>query len=459
MRKKILCLAALLMAVQAGALIAAPPTVKPTFDLRLRYEGWEAPARNTTTDSSYDFGLGRARLGLDLGWEHWTLHGMLQAAGAVGLPENGSFGAGPTYVAANSGDTSPSQIGLAELSAIYQREGLRLVLGRQAYADGFEVPTGVAPLDRIKRARLGDRLVGVFEWPNVGRRYDGASGGYGQGGGHVSAFALRPLTGAFDHEDAFDPIDGVTVFGGAFTGKYGVWIPSAEIRAFAIQYEDDRRVAPGSNLSITTAGGSFLWGNPQGNVLVWAALQSGDWGAADQEAWAVAVDLGRELPGLPGQPSIHLAFEQASGDGTPGGAHESFFNVLPTNHKYYDLIDFTAFSNLRDIYVETWISAGPKVKVRAALHDLSLVEERDAWYGGSGAFEEGSFGYTPRTPAGGFPSNDLGRELGTDVAWTIREGLQLTVGGAWFWGGDAAAAFLPVEEDAGWTYVELSWKR
>jgi hypothetical protein len=384
---------------------------------------------------------------------------MVQASGAVGLPENGSFGAGPTYVQANRGDTEFGVIGIAELSAIYQREGLRAVVGRQPYADGFEIPTGVASLDRIKRARLGDRLVGVFEWPNVGRRYDGASLGYGEGGGHVSAFALRPVSGAFEHLDAFESIDDVTVFGGAFTGKYGVWIPGAEFRAFAIQYEDERPLAPGDGLSITTAGGSFLWGNPQGNVLVWAALQSGDWGIVDQEAWAVAVDLGRELPGLPGQPSVHLAFEQASGDGEPGGAHESFFNVLPTNHKYYDLIDFTAFSNLRDIYVETWISAGPKVKIRAALHDLSLVEERDAWYGGSGVYEENSFGYTPRIPIGGFPSNDLGRELGTDVTWTIREGLQLAVGGAYFWGGDAAAAFLPVEEDAGWTYVELSWKR
>jgi hypothetical protein len=458
--RRILVGTALLAVLETGAALAAPPTVKPTFDLRLRSESWDAPARNTTSDSSYDFSLVRARLGLDLAWEHWTLHGMIQAAGAVGLPENGSFGAGPTYVAANDGDTDFGVIGVAELSAIYQREGLRVVLGRQPYADGFEIPTGVASLDRIKRARLGDRLVGVFEWPNVGRRFDGASAGYGQGGGHAAGFALRPVTGAFDHLDAHDSIDDVTVFGGTFTGKYGVWIPSAEFRAFAIQYEDDRRVAPAAGLSLTTAGGSFLLGNPRGNVLVWAALQSGDWGTADQDAWAVAVDLGRELDGLPGKPSIHLAFEQASGDGAPGGTHESFFNLLPTNHKYYDLIDFTAFSNLRDIYVEAWLSAGPKVKVRAAFHDLALVEERDAWYGGSGAFQEGSFGYTPRFPAGGaWPSKDLGRELATDVTWTIREGLQLAVGGAWFWGGDAAAAFLPVEEDAGWAYVELSWKR
>ncbi len=459
MHRPIVSSTALAVLLWSGAAFAAPPTVKTSFDLRLRQEVWDAPARTAAADSTYDFSLVRARLGLDLTWTHWTLHGMAQAAGALGIPENGSFGAGPTYFTANDGETDFGVIALAELSAIYQKDGLRAVLGRQAYADGFEIPTGSASLDRIKRARLGDRLVGVFEWPNVGRRYDGASLGYGRGGGHVSAFALRPLTGAFDHRDAFRSIDDVTVAGGAFTAKYNTWIPSSEVRAFAIQYEDDRRVAPAGGLSLTTAGGSYLWGDARGNVLVWAAVQGGDWGTADQEAWAVAVDLGRELDGLPGKPSVHLAFEQASGDGRPGGAHESFFNLLPTNHKYYDLIDFTSFSNLRDVYLETWLSAGSKVKVRAALHQLSLVEKQDAWYGGSGAFQESTFGYTPRRPAGGFPSTDLGRELGTDVNWTIREGLQLTVGGAYFWGGDAAAAFLPAKEDAGWGYVELSWKR
>ncbi|HJX27676.1 MAG TPA: hypothetical protein VJ885_07155, partial [Thermoanaerobaculia bacterium] len=158
MSKRLLCLAALLAGIQAGPALAEPPTVKTTFDLRLRGEGWDAPARNTTTDSSYQFGLARARVGLDLTWERWTLHGMIQSNGIAGLPDNGSFGAGPTYVAANGSDTSLAAVGLAELSAIYQREGLRLVLGRQAFGEGFEVPTGVPHLDRIKRARLGERL-------------------------------------------------------------------------------------------------------------------------------------------------------------------------------------------------------------------------------------------------------------------------------------------------------------
>jgi hypothetical protein len=212
-------------------------------------------------------------------------------------------------------------------------------------------------------------------------------------------------------------------------------------------------------LSVTTAGASLLAGGAKGNVLLWGTVQTGDWGAVDQEGWAFLVDAGRVLDGMPGKPTVHLAWEQSSGD-EPGGDHETFFNVIPTNHKYYDLMDFTAFSNLRDAYIETLFSAGPKVKVRIALHDFALTEETDGWYGGSGAFEEESFGYAARLPTGGrFPSKDLGRELNTDVAWALPAGFQLGLGGGYFWGGEAAEAFLLAEGDGSWVYLELNWTR
>lgn len=459
---KKLCITALLAVLPACA-FAASPEIKPLFDFRLRYEGFDTPARNATTDRSYSLGLGRARVGLDVNWQHWKLHGLAQAAGVVDVPENPALAAGASYLSANDGDTSPSHLGIAELNAQYTNGGFKMTLGRQVFADGFEVPTGVPHLDAIKRRLLSDRLVGVFDWPNVGRRFDGASFGYGQGGGHLAAFGLRPLAGAFDHEDAFERLDGVSVYGLTVTGKHGAWTPGSEVRVFAVQYEDSRRVArrlTGDGLSITTAGASLLAGSAAGHVLVWGALQTGEWGTADQEAWALVLNAGRNFPGLPGKPMVHLGWEQASGDDSPGGAHETFFNILPTNHKYYGIMDYVDFPNLRDLYVETLLSAGEKVKVRLALHDFALTERADAWYGGSGAFEDESFGYASRIPASGrFPSDELGRELDAELTWTLPRGLQLGAGGGYFWGGEAAAAFLPFEEDGAWTFVELTWKR
>lgn len=457
MRK--LALAAVLAALQTGAAFAAPPQIATTLSLRLRGEGFDTPARNATADRTYELGLARARFGVDAAWEHWKLHGMAQAAAAVGIPGNGAFAAGPTYLAANHGDTSPSQIGLAELSAGYKNHGLDLTLGRQPYADGFEVPTGVAFLDAVKKRRLSDRLVGVFEWPNVGRRFDGVSAGYGDETAHLAGFALRPLTGAFDFEDAFQEIDEVSVYGLTLTGKHGALLPATEVRAFAIRYEDARRVAPAGGLSITTAGASLLHGGETSDLLFWGVLQRGDWGRVDQNAWAVLVDAGRRFDGLPGKPALHLAGEQSSGD-TPGRDHRTFFNILPTNHKFYGSMDYLAFSNLRDLYLETLFAPGRAVKVRAAFHDFHLSEATDAWYGGSGAYEKESFGYTARLPqAGRYPAKDLGRELDADITWAVRKDLSLAFGGGHFWGGKAAEAFLPVEADGSWGYFEVSWTR
>lgn len=460
---KTFCLAALVAAIQGSAVLAAPPDLKTSFDLRLRSEGLDTPARSAAADPSYSLNLARLRLGLDAKWTRWTLHGMAQAMGSMDLPQNPAFGAGVNYISANDGDRDPARIGIAELNASYAQGGLKLILGRQPYADGNEVPTSVGYLDAIKRRLVSDRLVGVSEWPNSGRRFDGATFGYGRGGAHFAGFALRPLHGAFDQQDAFKEIDRLSVYGLTLTGKYGAWIPGAEVRAFAVQYEDSRAVArrqAGGDLSLTTAGASLLAGSTAGHVLLWGALQRGDWGPSDQEAWAYIVNGGRNFPKIAGKPMVHLGWEQSSGDSRPGGQHQTFFNLVPTNHRYYGIMDYVDLPNLRDAYAESLWSLGEKVKARVAFHDFALTRRTDAWYAGSGAFEEETFGYSVRLPASGrFSSRDLGREGDLELTWTLPRNLQLGVGGGYFWGGAAAEAFLPVKSDGSWTYVELSWKR
>lgn len=453
--------AAVLAAAHTGAAWAASPAVKWSYDLRLRWEGLDTPARTDTVERSYDLTLGRARVGVDLGWQRWALHGVLQGAGVVGLPDDGAFAAGATYLAANRGDTRPSAVGLAELNAAFLGKDLRLVLGRQPYADGCELATGVQYLDGVKKRLLSDRLVGVFEWPSVGRRFDGVTLGYRRGDAHLAAFALRPLHGAFDHEDAFEPIDDLAVAGLTVTSAYDA-LPGTELRFFAIQYEDGRPVArrlAGGDLSLTTVGASGLFGHERFHLLVWGAFQGGDWGTADQRAWAGVVNVGGRLTDVPGKPSLSFGVEQSSGDRGPGGAHQTFFNVLPTNHKYYGVMDYVDFPNLQDVYLESVATLADGVTLRFAAHRFALSRQTDAWYGGSGAFEEESFGYAARLPPGGrFPATELGRELDLEVTWARPQGIVIGVGGGYFDGRAAAEAFLPADADGTWAYFELSWK-
>ncbi len=441
--------------------------IKPSFDLRLRSESFETPVANPRTQSSdYAFGIARLRAGLDLVWPQWTLHGMLQGAATGGLPNRAALGSGPTYLAANGTDRSPSSLGIAELSIAWTGKNARLTLGRQGFVDGFEAPTGSDFLDGVKRRRVAERLYGNLEFANLARRFDGATGWVRSAGKtRVNGFVLRPLSGAFDYDDAFEDLGELNFAGATVTGERGAWIPGAEVRLFASRYEDGRRLVSQvfrgeTDFDVTTGGASLLAGDDTKDLLVWVALQDKNVGG---RSTAFVVDLGRKFLGVAGKPAIHLAFEQASA-GDVGETYGGFFNLLPTNHKFYGNLDYFAFSNLRDVYLETLFAPARKWKARVAVHSFSLVDRTDAWYGGSGAFNDASFGFVARRPRRGgvavpFTSRQLGTELDLDLTWTMREGIDLGFGGGYLATGEAIENVFPAGKDGRWLYLELSWKR
>ncbi len=436
--------------------------VKTSVDLRLRGESFATPVASAAQDSSYSFGIGRLRTGLDLVWPRWTFHGMAQSAATSGLPKRGVLGSGPTYRGANAGAPTPTSLGIAELSIAWTGTNARWTLGRQGYVEGFEAATGSDFLDGVKKRRFAERLYGNLDFTNVGRRYDGVTGWVRSGGKtRLDAFVLRPLTGAFDSDDAFEDLGELNIAGLTLTGPRGAWIPGAEVRLFASRYEDGRRLVPQTfrgrrRFDVTTFGTSLLAGNDTNDLALWLALQDKNVGGRSA---AFTVDVGHKFPGAPGKPAVHLAFEQASA-GDVGETYGGFFNLLPTNHKFYGSLDYFAFSNLRDAYVETTIAPGAKWKARAALHSFSLVDRKDAWYAGSGAFNAASFGYVARRPRRGvFPSRDLGTELDLDLTWTLRPGLDLSFGGGALRTGRAIESVFPARSDGRWLYVEMGWKR
>ena len=429
----------------------------------MRWETWDSPSGNPDLEQDFDYWKLRARVGLDLEWEHWTLHGVLQGAAALDLPKNGAFGIAKVYVDANDGDTDPSQVGVAEASVGYRSERLRMTLGRQGWKGGLEILTGVPHLDQVKRTRLSERLVGNWDWVNVGRRYDGFSFGVDFGSSDLAGFALRPLAGGVNYNDAFDQLDDLNVYGLTLTGRYGKWISSGELQIFGLYYDDGRPgavAAAGDDIKITTLGASLLLGNERRDLMLWTAVQRGDWGPIDQEAWAFIVEGGYSFPNALASPGVRVGIAQASGGDPAAGSHGTFFNLLPTNHKFYGSIDFSAFSNLQDIYALVLLKPGAKSSVRIGLHTFALDDTGDAWYGGSGAFDEERLGYLVRRPAGGgsFSSDSVGNEFDIQANWSFKHGLGLGAGLAFFNGGSAAREILIVDDNGSWGWIQFSWK-
>lgn len=452
-----------LLLLGMAAIPASAAEVDWTAEARVRWEGNDAPTSSAARETDFDFTHLRARVGVDVKWTRWSLHGALQGAATYDLPENGSFGIGPVYFNAN-GERNPSHVGLVELALTYKTEPFHLTLGRQKWADGVEVMTGVPYLDGVKKARLGERLLGNWDWVNVGRRFDGVSLGWNAAAPiHVSAFAFTPLAGGVNYDDAFDQLDALDVSGVTVTGRYGESLSKGEWRLFAINYEDTRLgafFASGGAVDIQTFGASLLLGDDHQDLLIWVAVQSGDWGLVDQDALAYIVELGRKFTlgdfGL----AVRVGLAEASGDDAPNsGDHETFFNLLPTNHKWYGAIDYNAFQNLRDLYADFTLTRGA-FKAGLGLHRFDLVEENDAWYGGSGAFNEAALGFAARRPAAGrFADGSLASEIDFSFGYAFKsKKLDLAWGWSWFESDDAAEEIVSFDPDGNWMFVQLSWK-
>jgi len=147
----------------------------------------------------------------------------------------------------------------------------------------------------------------------------------------------------------------------------------------------------------------------------------------------------------------------SSGDASPAaGDHATFFNLVPTNHKWYGAMDYAAFSNLTDLYVHALVFPVPRLQVELALHRFELTERKDGWVLGSGPYDDANLGYATRT--GNSAGSHIGDEIDLIATYGISKALSVEAGGGVFFGGEVAEASLPVHSDGTWLYTQLVWK-
>ena len=135
----------------------------------------------------------------------------------------------------------------------------------------------------------------------------------------------------------------------------------------------------------------------------------------DHAAAAGIFEIGYQLPGLFAKPWLRLGVNVASGDGDPGdGDHDTFFNMLPTNHQYYGFADQLSFQNLTNPFVQIRLAPHPMLAFNFFVHWFELTNSDDMRYSGTGAFDKNAFGF-PASPSTG--RNFIGIEY--DLVATI----------------------------------------
>ena len=424
---------------------ASPPTRAPVFSASLRMRGEQWDWFGNDPAGSYGFVGALLRVGLSQAWPTASWNIELAAPALVGLPSDavapaprGQLGLGGTYYAANDQQNSPASVFVKQayvrVGQPPSRGGHALRVGRFEFADGTEMTPRHATLAALKRDHIAHRLLGTFGWSHVGRSLDGAQYSFDRPGRvNVTALGALPTRGVFDVRgmSSLDVRVGYAAATKAFDWRGG----SGEWRLFSLAYQDRRSVVKTDNrplaarqrdaedVRVGTFGAHYLHvvRTPAGDVdlLLWGALQGGDWGGLTQRGNAGAAEIGFQ-PGSTGpkgpafvQPWIRAGWFRSSGDVDPtDGRNGTFFQVLPTP-RIYARMPFYNLMNMEDVYGSLSLRAA-RVTLRAEVHGLRLAESTDLWYQGGGAFEPQTFGYVGR-PSGGSRGLATLVDVGADV--------------------------------------------
>jgi Alginate export len=229
------------------------------------------------------------------------------------------------------------------------------------------------------------RLVGVSDFSNVRRTFDGGTGII-----RVGDWTITPLW-----------VELVVV------QKYHFNESSADHKLYGIYGTGPAHILPihldlywlgVDNRSVTFNGtsghetrqtlGARAWGKiaeTNFNFEVEGAGQFGRVGRGDISAGMFTAVLGYAVPVTGLSPRVYLEFDYASGDAKPGGDVGTFNQLYPTSHSFLGYIDYIGRQNI--ISPSTGITLSPR-------HDLTLSFQqyffwratgRDALYNKSGA--------------------------------------------------------------------------
>jgi hypothetical protein len=426
--------------------------------VRSRLESWDAFAMDT------DSFIGtRTRLKVQYKWrEQLVLVGEVQDVRVASLDSDGTGGLA-NYRNAADGDHNAHGTDVHLLWAEFRPTPATFFrVGRQDLKVGPEVTYPELDWRYLKTQRLGERLIGSVGFSHEERAADGITLGWDFGGHQLLAFAAQPTSGVFEVDNAYRALHDVTYEGAEWTVKRGTWLANTDFTGFAIAYQDTRPPVDGGlthGLSLVTFGGSGLGVYPLGpgkvDVLLYGAGQLGSYDRLDHAAWAVFLEAGYQLPEFLLQPWLRAGLNIGSGDSDPtDGDHQTFFNMIPTNHIYYGFADQVELPNLMNPFVQLRLTPHPMVALNLFAHWFRLTRSSDSRYAGSGVYNLDTFGFTA-APSRGF--THVGREYDVVATFTPHRALTLEAGWSWFDGGAMFSLNRSTQTHFGYVSAELKY--
>lgn len=313
-----------------------------------------------------------------------------------------------------------------------------------------------------------ERLMGAYDWNNIGRTFDAAKLRVQSDWFSADLFTGRPVIpedGRFDVSNDYDWFSGLyATITKIPKNSLELYFLSRNASPQAISAEPAPQFPQPTARDIYTAGGRLKSAPGQlGNwdYTVEGAYQFGDFrptAAAprlDQNAFAVTVQGGYTFVNAPATPRLGFEYAYSSGDNNPNdGKHGTFDNLFPTNHKFYGYMDFVSWQNIQDVRGIFQIKPTSRVSVALEGHGFWLADTHDYFYSVAGV---------PRTTGGyGIHPNYspfLGTELDLIAGYAVARFAQLEGGFGHFFTGEyiqQSLAGVGGARDANYVYLQLN---
>jgi Alginate export len=279
-----------------------------------------------------------------------------------------------------------------------------------------------------------ERLIGAFDWDNVGRSFDGIKAVYAKDSWSADLFATRvadltgfffpiprvseqPLSSVDDDDDVeLDPLlfsDDQDLYGAYL--KFFKDNPKYKLELYGLFLRDGSFIrgetgrGRGSSSLIYTMGtrqevnfdsGIYYEGE--------VAFQTGNRGRDDHRALALAARLGKNFK-ISRSPRFGFEYDFATGDDNfMDGESREFINLFADNHTHYGYIDYLGWRNMHDFKLSFGFNPASKLSFNADYHKFLLHKASGRWSDAAGF----NLGFSR--------NGNFGREIGQELDFTLR---------------------------------------
>jgi hypothetical protein len=277
-----------------------------------------------------------------------------------------------------------------------------------------------------------ERLIGAFDWNNIGRTFDAAKLRWQSDSFSLDVFTSKVVISDDNNLDKSNDYDW---FSGAYFSTKLIPRQVTELYFLSRNTSSGSPTVNGIGLTPLLSGPASRdiytigtrWKSNAGDWNNWdylleAAYQFGHFNdtalpvatrSLKQEAYMATGSVGYTFANVSMTPRVGVELVYSSGDGNAkDGVHGTFDNLFPTNHRFYGIMDTVSLENIQIARLTASIKPVPRLTLTADMRGYWLADTHDNFYTVSG-FRRGGIGATPGTGYGINPN--YGSYVGSEI--------------------------------------------